>query len=159
MERIRQDEVPQNLLTPLLKGEEIVAKSGLDHRLLELMRVRVSQINGCAHCLDMHYKTAVHLGESAQRLISVSAWRETPYYSEKERAVLAFAERMTLLYGDDHIEDIHEDLLKHFTKDQIAWLTLAVVLINGWNRLVRSFGPTPGNYKVPDQKATAGAAV
>jgi len=152
MERIRQEEVPQNLLAPLLKGEEMVSKSGLDHRLLDLMRFRVSQINGCAYCLDMHHKHALHEGETVLRLVSVSAWRETPYYSDKERAVLAFAERMTLTADDHYLDDLHDELKQYFTKQEIAWLTLAVVMINGWNRLVKSFGPIPGNYKVPEQK-------
>jgi len=88
MERISFNELPAGFYAAMTRVQTYVDNCGLDIILLELMRMRVSQINGCAYCLDMHYKEAIHAGESAQRLISVSAWREAPYYSEKEQAVL-----------------------------------------------------------------------
>jgi AhpD family alkylhydroperoxidase len=147
MERISFNEMPAGLYPAMLKVQSYLDHCGLDLLLLELVRTRVSQINGCAYCLDMHYKEAIAAGEDFQRLISVSAWREAPYYSEKERAVLAFAERLTIMPEGESNEDIHEDLVKHFSKHEIANLTLAVAQINSWNRLVKSFGPVPGNYE------------
>ena len=122
--------------------------AGLDRRLLELMRTRVSQINSCAYCLDMHHKDALHAGETIQRLISVSVWRETPYYSPKERAVLAFAEFLTHMPEEHDDAHVHDELLLHFTKPEIALLSLAIAQINSWNRIVRSAGMVPGSYMV-----------
>jgi len=148
MERISYNEMPAGIYESMLQVQKFIDSSNLDFKLLELMRTRVSQINGCAYCLDMHYKEAIHAGEDHLRLISVSAWREAPYYSEKEQAVLAFAERLTRMPEEESNEDIHDELIEHFTKEEIAILTLAVAQINSWNRLVKSFGPVPGKYKV-----------
>lgn len=153
MERISYNDLPTGLIDAMLQVQTYIDKSGLDPLLLELMRTRVSQINSCAYCLDMHHKLALHMGETVQRLISVSAWREAPYYSEKEQAVLEFAERLTRMPEEKHNHDIHEGLLKHFSKQEIALLSLAVVQINSWNRLMASFGTVVGNYKVPNTTA------
>jgi len=101
----------------------------------------------------MHLKEGLAAGESALRLISLTAWRETPYYTPKEQAVLAFAERLTKLPPDEHSHDIHDALSKHFSKQEIALLTLAVIQINSWNRLTRSFGSVPGKYEVKKKAA------
>jgi AhpD family alkylhydroperoxidase len=148
MERISYKDAPEGLLATLLQTQKYVDQSGLDKKLLHLLRFRVSQINDCAYCLDMHYKEGIHDGETPLRLISVSAWRETPYYSPAEQAALAFAETLTHLRQGQHVDNIHDELSKHFSKPEIAKLTLAVVMINSWNRVVRSFGTTPGNYQV-----------
>ncbi|WP_254154280.1 carboxymuconolactone decarboxylase family protein [Chryseosolibacter indicus] len=148
MERISYKELPQGFLNGLLAGQEYIDNAGLDFSLLELIRMRVSQINSCAYCLDMHFKEGLAHGETALRLISVSAWRETPYYTPKEQAVLAFAERLTRLPAEEHSDDIHNELSKYFSKREIALLTLAIIQINSWNRLVRSFGTVPGKYEV-----------
>lgn len=148
-ERISFNELPEGLYEAMKKVQNYIDNCGLDLKLLELMRMRVSQINSCAYCLDMHFKEGIHAGETALRLISVSAWRETPYYSPKEQAVLEFAEKLTHMPMEEHSHDIHAKLEEHFSKDQIANLTLAIVQINSWNRIVRSFGFIPGNYKVP----------
>jgi AhpD family alkylhydroperoxidase len=148
MERITYKEMPNGFLTPLLKVQEYVDNSGLDRKLLHLLRMRVSQINGCAYCLDMHFKEGVHDGDSAQRLVSVGAWREAPYYTAKEAAAFEFAERLTNVSAEKDSHDIHDKLSKHFSKDEIAYLTLAIMQINSWNRLVRSFGTTAGTYQV-----------
>ena len=116
-----------------------------------LVRMRVSQINSCAYCLDMHFKEGVDTGETPLRLISVSAWRETPYYSPEEQAVLAFAEILTRMPEGENSDHIHDELAKYFSKEEIANLTLAVIQINSWNRLVRSFGTVPGNYRVKQE--------
>jgi AhpD family alkylhydroperoxidase len=151
MERITYKEIPEGMMQALRQVQEYVDNSGLDKKLLELLRMRVSQMNSCAYCLDMHYKEGIHEGETALRLISVSAWRETPYYTPKEQAVLEFAEMLTRLPEGEHSHHIHDELLKYFTKQEIAHLTLAIIQINSWNRLVRSFGTTPGNYQVKER--------
>ena len=138
----------------MLKTQEYVDNSGLDEKLLHLIRMRVSQINSCAYCLDMHFKEGIEDGETPLRLISVSAWRETPYYTPQEQAVLAFAETITRLPEEHASDHIHDELNKYYDKQEIANLTLAIVQINSWNRIVRSFGTTPGNY-VPKRKAVA----
>lgn len=149
MERISYNDLPDGLIDAMKHVQNYIDDSGLDPLLLELMRTRVSQINGCAYCLDMHHKLAMHAGETIQRLISVSAWREAPYYSEKEQAVLEFAERLTRMPDEKDHHSLHETLLKHFSKKEIAILSLAVAQINSWNRLVASFGTVAGNFKVP----------
>lgn len=155
MERISYKDLPEGFRTGLLTSQEYVDNCGLDYSLLELIRMRVSQINSCAYCLDMHFKEGLHNGETALRLLSVSAWRETTYYSPKEQAVLAFAERLTHMPAEEHSDDLHAELSKHFSKQEIANLTLAVIQINSWNRLVRSFGTVAGNYVVKTRKASA----
>ena len=136
----------------LRKGQDYVDNCGLDKELIKLIQFRVSQINSCAYCLDMHYKEAMHAGFDPVKLISVSAWREAPYYSPKEQAVLAFAEELTHLAAEQHSNTIHDELSKFFSKEEIANLTMAVIQINSWNRKVRSFGSVAGRYKVVDKK-------
>lgn len=133
-------------MTVMRQVEAYISQCGLDKRLLELMRMRVSQINGCAYCIDMHYKEAIHAGESALKIISVSAWKEAPYYSEKERAVLAFAESLTLMHKEYDMDALHREMGSFFSKHEIANLSLAVAQINSWNRLMKSFGTVAGNY-------------
>ena len=153
MERISQRELPQELIQTMMQVQQYIDHSGLDIKLLELVRMRVSQINSCAYCLDMHFKEGIEAGETPLRLISVSAWRETPYYSPKEQAVLAFAETLTRMPEEHHSDQIHEELNNYFSKEEIAKLTLAVIQINSWNRLTRSFGTIPGNYQVKQKVA------
>ena len=153
MERISYSELPNGFLTPLLKGQELVEHSGLDVKLIYLIKMRVSQINNCAYCIDMHYKEAMEVGETPQRLISLSAWRETNYYSPREQAALAFAEVLTFMPPNVASEGIHDELSKHFSKQEIAFLTLATIQINSWNRLVRSFGAVAGTYQVKKKAA------
>ncbi|MFC7525072.1 carboxymuconolactone decarboxylase family protein [Parapedobacter sp. GCM10030251] len=150
-ERITYQDYPAGLLEGMRKTQDFIESSGLDHKLLELLYMRVSQINSCAYCMDMHYKKGLYYGETPLRLISVSAWRETPYYSEAEQAVLEFAETMTHMPTEAHTDGLHDKLQKHFTRQEIAILSLAVAQINSWNRLMRSFGAVPGNFKVAAQ--------
>jgi AhpD family alkylhydroperoxidase len=150
MERIAYHELPQELYQMMRQVEAYLHQSGLDLRLLDLMRYRVSQINHCAYCLDMHYKEAIAHGEEPIRLYSLSAWEEAPYYSDKEKLVFRFAETLTLL-PENHVDDaLYAALEQHFSKQEIANLTLAVAQINSWNRLVQCFRPTPGKYVVQD---------
>jgi len=127
--------------------EKYVHECGLESSLLELVKMRTSQINGCAFCLDMHWKDARAAGESEQRLYSLDAWRETPFYSERERAALAWTEAVTLV-ADSHVPDeLYEEVRQHFSEEELVNLTLAIVAINGWNRLSISFRAEPGIYQ------------
>ena len=122
-------------------------ESHLDRRLAELVKIRASQINGCAYCLDMHSKDARAIGESEQRLYALNAWRETPFFSDRERAALEWAEAVTLV-GETHVpDDVHARVSKEFTEEELVALTLEVVVINAWNRLSVSFRPQVGSYQ------------
>jgi len=121
---------------------------GLEKKLLDLIRFRVSRMNGCAYCLDMHWKDLRAEGETEQRMYSLDAWRETPYYSEREHAALAWAEAVTRV-ADTHVpDDVYELARGHFDAQQLADLTLATVAINGWNRLNIAFRAIPRTYHV-----------
>jgi len=127
--------------------EAYVRESGLEASLLELVRTRASQINGCAYCLDMHTKDARAAGESEQRLHTLSAWRETPFFSERERAALAWTEAVTRI-ADAHVSDeVYSETAKHFHEKELVDLTLAIVAINGWNRLAITFQSPVGDYR------------
>ncbi len=119
----------------------------LEASLRELVKLRASQINGCAYCIDMHSKDARANGESEQRLYGLVAWRETPYYTERERAALAWTEAVTLIADNDVPDELYEQVRKHFSEQEIVDLTLAIVAINGWNRLAISFRVVPGTYQ------------
>lgn len=147
-ERISLLETSKGLMDGLMKTESYLKKSGLDHKLLELMKYRVSQINGCAYCLDMHHKEAINMGEEELRLHSLPAWRECPFYSEKERTVLAFAEALTYTDKQDVSDELYSHLSNQFSKAEIADLTMAIAQINSWNRINKTFRPIPGNYRV-----------
>lgn len=127
--------------------EQYVRGSGLEPKLLELVRMRASQINGCAYCLDMHSKDARAEGETEQRLYTLTAWRETPFFSDRERAALEWTEAVTLVSQDHVPDEIFESVRKQFTDAEMVNLTLAVVAINGWNRLAISFRAVPGTYQ------------
>jgi AhpD family alkylhydroperoxidase len=127
--------------------ESYVDGCGLERPLLELIKLRASQINGCAYCIDMHTKDARAAGETEQRLYELNAWRETPFYSDRERAALAWTEAVTLV-SESHVpDDLYEEARRHFTEEELVNLTLAVVAINGWNRLAISFRAVPGTYQ------------
>jgi AhpD family alkylhydroperoxidase len=120
---------------------------GLEESLLTLVDLRASQINGCAYCIDMHWKDLRALGESEQRLYSLDAWRESPFYTDRERAALEWTEALTLI-ADGHVPDeVYESVRLHFNEKELSDLTLAVVGINGWNRLNISARTVPGDYK------------
>lgn len=147
-ERISYQEVSKGFADGLMKTEYYLKNSGLDQKLIELMKYRVSQINGCAYCLDMHHKEAVHLGEDELRIHSLAAWKDCPFYNEKERAVLAYAEALTLPDNQESYKETFDKLIAYFSKSEIADLTLAITQINTWNRINKAFGAIPGNYKV-----------
>lgn len=115
--------------------EEYIAQTGLDRKLYELIKLRASQINGCAYCINMHTRDAMKLGETPQRLFLLDAWRETALYSEKERAVLALTESMTNI-ADTHVpDDVYEEAARHLENKELAAVIMAVVAINSWNRI------------------------
>lgn len=127
--------------------EEYIRQSGLEPSLLELVKVRASQINGCAYCIDMHTKDARARGESEQRLYELVAWRETPFYTDRERAALAWTEAVTHV-SDTHVTDeVYELAREQFSEKELVDLTLAIVAINGWNRRAISFRAVPGTYQ------------
>ncbi len=121
-------------------------EEGIDKPLMELVKIRVSQINQCAFCIDMHTKDARALGESEQRIYALSAWRETPFFSDRERAALAWAEANTLL-PQGVSQQLFEEVRQHFSEAQLTNLTLAIATINAWNRFGVSFAPVPGSYQ------------
>ena len=120
---------------------------GLEPELLELIKLRASQLNGCAYCIDMHTKDARAHGESEQRLYALPAWRETPFFSARERAALAWTEAVTLVAEGPIEEEDYEDVREQFDERSLADLTLAIVAINGWNRLAIAFAAVPGTYQ------------
>ncbi len=125
-----------------------VGNCGLDHSLLELVKLRASQINGCAHCIDMHTKELRADAESEQRLYLLSAWRESPFYSDRERAALAWTEAVTLV-AESHVpDDVYDEARKQFTEEDLVNLTFALVAINGANRLNVAFRTVPGSHQV-----------
>lgn len=145
-QRISFQDVPKGYMEALFGLGKYLHKTSVDNKLLELIAYRVSQINGCAYCLDMHHKDAIHHGETEQRLHSLPAWRECPYYSEAERAALAMTDRLT---KESNVNDAEfAELEKYFTKAQIADLAFAISATNVWNRLNIAFRTTPGTYQV-----------
>jgi AhpD family alkylhydroperoxidase len=136
--------------------EQYVRQSGLDHSLLELIKLRASYMNGCAHCVDMHTKDARAAGETEQRLYAVPVWRETPFFTPRERAALAWTESVTLLSQTGVPDDVYEEVRQHFSEAELVPLTMAIVAINGWNRLAVSFRAEPGSY-VPRPRAVSDA--
>jgi AhpD family alkylhydroperoxidase len=138
--------------------EGFVRQSGIEHSLLHLVKLRASQMNGCAYCIDMHSKDARAEGESEQRLYGVSAWRETPFYTARERAALAWTEALTDVQ-DGHVPDaVYEEARAEFGEEELVNLSAAVVAINGWNRLAIAFRSVPGTYQPPARKSAPPAA-
>jgi AhpD family alkylhydroperoxidase len=144
--RIDLMHVNPGVVKSMLGLERQVRQAGFDHALLDLVRMRASQINGCAVCLDMHSKDARANGETEQRLYGLNAWRETPYYSARERAALEWTEALTLVSQSHTVDDVYERVREQFSEDELVHLSLAIVAINGWNRLNIAAGTVPGNY-------------
>lgn len=127
--------------------ETYIRQCGLEASLLELVKTRASQINGCAFCLDMHTKDARAHGETEQRLYTLSAWHETPFFTERERAALAWTEALTLIAEDDISDELYQAALQHFTEQELVNLSMVIVTINSWNRLSIAFRKMPGTYQ------------
>ena len=124
-----------------------VDSCGLERPMLELVKIRASQINGCAYCLDLHTKDARALGETEQRIYLLNAWRESPFYTERERAALEWTEAVTLITEGHVPDEVYERTTRQFQPEELANLTLAIATINSWNRLSIAFRGVPGSYK------------
>src|SRR4051812_48011140 len=135
--------------------ERFVAGSGLEHSLLHLVKLRASQINGCAFCVDMHWKDARAEGESEERLYMLSAWEEATVYSDRERAAIALTESVTRI-SETHVpDDVYDEAKKHFSEAELANLVLAIATINAWNQLAITFRSEPGHYEPPKAASKA----
>ncbi|MCZ2458967.1 MAG: carboxymuconolactone decarboxylase family protein [Chitinophagales bacterium] len=134
-ERINISTVAPEAIEAMIGLEKYLAQSGLDRKLYELVKTRASQINGCAHCINMHVRDAMKLGETAQRLFLLDAWRETDLYTEKERAALALTESMTLISRDHVPDEVYNNAAAHLSEKELAAVIMTVVTINGWNRI------------------------
>ena len=126
--------------------ENYILQCGLEHSLLHLVKLRASYINGCAYCVDMHTKDARHEGETEQRLYAVPVWRETPFFTPRERAALAWTEAVTEIFKDGVSDELYAHAREHFSEKELVDLTMAVVTINGWNRLAITFHAPVGSY-------------
>jgi AhpD family alkylhydroperoxidase len=131
----------------MLELQHQVHASGLERKTVELVKIRASQINGCAYCLDMHTKDARALGETEQRIYALNAWRETPFFTDRERAALEWAEAVTKVSVDQVPDLVYEAVRPHFSEKDFVALTFAVVVINAWNRLAISFRAPVGSYQ------------
>ena len=137
----------------MLDLEAAVHRGGLEASLVELVKMRVSQINGCGYCLDMHSKDARAAGETEQRLYLLPAWREAPFYSARERAALEWAEAVTRVAGNDLPDELYARVREQFDEKSLVELTLAIIAINGWNRMAIAFRSRVGSYEVPGTSA------
>ena len=140
-----RQEMPE-AMEAMLRLQAVVEESGLEPRLLELVKIRASQINGCAYCLDMHTKDAIAIGEDPQRLHLVAAWREAPCFGARERAALAWSESLTLLAETGAPDATYAEVAEAFSPREQVALTTAIVAINGWNRLAVGFRTPVGGY-------------
>ena len=145
-ERLNFAKVSPDAVKAMRELEKYVAASGLERPLYELVKTRASQINGCAYCLDMHTKDARKAGETEQRLYALSAWRETPFFTERERAALEWAEALTLISENLVTDALYDSVRKYFDEKEMVALSMAIVAINGWNRLSIGFRTVPGSY-------------
>lgn len=148
--RITYQETPKGLYQAMLNTESYISNCGLSHTLIELIKVRASQINRCGYCLDMHHKDAIKSGETFDRLYLLPAWEESPCYSGQEKAVINLTEVLTNInrVSSHEIEAAYDRIATHFNKEEIANIVLAITQINAWNRIAITFGNEPGSYKV-----------
>lgn len=145
--RINYEKVAPGAVQAMLAVEGYARSSGLEPSLLELVRLRASQMNGCAFCVDMHTKDARARGETEQRLYAVAVWEEAPFFTERERAALAWTEAVTHVSYTHVPENVYEQARKHLSEKELVDLTMAIIAINGWNRLSVSFRKEAGTYQ------------
>ncbi|HYI97178.1 MAG TPA: carboxymuconolactone decarboxylase family protein [Bryobacteraceae bacterium] len=146
--RLKAIEVAPGAYQAMSSLEMYVRKSSrLEPSLLYLIKIRASQINGCSYCIDMHTKDARAAGETEQRIYALSAWEETPFFTDRERAALAWTEAVTFISQKQVNDTLYEEVRKRFSEEEIVNLTLAIVTINGWNRLSIAFRAVPGEYQ------------
>lgn len=152
-QRLNYREASPSVFNAMIHIVQTLAKSGLEESLMNLVDVRASQINGCAWCLDMHTKDALALGETEQRLLLVPVWREAQCYTDRERAALAWTEALTEVCNTRDVpDDVYEMARAQFSEKELVDLTLAVIAINGWNRLNVAFRTPVGDYVSPHAK-------
>lgn len=147
-QRIKVNETGRETMAALYPLNKYLSRSSVEAALLDLIYFRVSQINGCAFCLDMHAKDLRAMGESEQRLYLLNAWREAPFYSDRERAALAWAEALTSIKGSIVPDEIYDEARLHFSEQELTDLTLGVIAINSYNRINIAFGAEVGSYQV-----------
>ncbi len=152
MTRISYKETAPGAYRAMLGLEHYVGKSELEQSLLELVRTRASQLNGCAFCLDMHSKDALAAGETPQRLLGLSAWRDAPFYTERERAALAWTETVTQLGPNGVPDELYSATREQLDERELVDLTMAIVAINGWNRLAIAFHSPEAGSHVPSTR-------
>ena len=145
--RMDYTKIDHGIFEAMMGLEKYLLQSGLEESLLNLVRLRASQINGCAYCIDMHWKDLRADGENEQRLYGLDAWEESPYYSERERAALAWTEAVTNVREGHVPDEVFERAHRSFSDQELADLTLAIVAINGWNRLNIAVRTVPGSYQ------------
>lgn len=150
--RLNYQNLAHNGVRLMMEMEAYLRHSGLEPSLMELIKMRTSQMNGCAFCLDMHSKDARAAGETEQRLYGLDAWRETPYYTDRERAALSWTEALTNVQQGHVPDSVFEEVKRHFSDEEIANLTLAINQINSWNRISIAFRAVPGSYQ-PQKRA------
>ncbi|HEV2400083.1 MAG TPA: carboxymuconolactone decarboxylase family protein [Candidatus Sulfotelmatobacter sp.] len=156
MQRFDYAKVAPGTYHAMLGLERYLHECGLEEALLHMIKLRASQLNGCAYCLDMHWKDLKAIGESDQRLYELDAWEESPFYSDRERAALAWTEAVTNVSESRVPDELYQNVRQHFTEKEIADLTFAIATINAWNRLAISARATPGTYepaKRPEKQA------
>jgi len=154
-ERLRFAKVAPDAYRAMLALEEYVRASGLETSLLDLVRLRSSYMNGCSFCVDMHTKDARAAGETEQRLYTVAVWRDAPFFSARERAALAYTEAVTELGREGVPDSVYREASAHFDEAELVRLTMAIVVINGWNRLNIAFRAEAGHYQPPRREKTA----
>lgn len=146
-QRLDYQKVSSGAFKAMLGMENHARQCGLEHSLLELVKTRASQINGCAYCIDMHTKDARAAGETEQRLYGLSAWHETPFYTERERAALELTEAVTLITNGPVPDELYQRVREHFSEEETVNLVAAIIAINGWNRLALTFRTVAGTYQ------------
>ncbi len=156
--RLNYDRVAPKAVQAMLAMEHYVRGTGLEKSLIELVKMRASYINGCAYCVDMHSKDARAAGETEQRLYAIPVWRETPFFTPRERAALAWAEAVTLIGQHGVSDEFYAETREHFEEDEQVDLTMAVIAINGWNRISIGFGAEVGSYQPPSARAAVPAS-
>ena len=158
-ERLNVAKVAPGVYKAMLGLEQYLHQSGMDDKLLDLIKLRASQLNGCAYCIDMHWKDLRAAGEGEQRLYGLDAWEESPYYSDRERAALAWTEAVTNVREGHVPDEVYERARMSFSEKELADLTLAIATINAWNRLSIAARTVPGTYqpaKTPELKRGVG---
>lgn len=145
--RLNYNEVAPGALRAMMGLEKYVHQSDLESSLVELVKMRASQLNECAYCIDMHSKDARKAGETEQRLYALSAWSETPFFSERERAALEWTEALTKLSSTHVSDELYDSVKKHFNDEEMVVLTMSIIAINGWNRLGVGFRSEVGTYQ------------